>query len=288
MKKKLSLLLVLAMVLSLCAVMSGCANNNTSNQLPDSSAEYSQPNDVTPPDDEGTPDVQKPAEPDEPDVPPLPEITVEDIVTTMKVTYGDKYLPNMPLDAESLEFLMGITPDMYDEFYGEFPMISTHVDRLVVVKTQNTEEVTNIFTNYKQKLIDETMQYPMNVPKVNSATVYGAEDYVIFFILGAYLDEAEDEVAATNYAVEQRDIGIEALNELFRTRTVPEAPEVIEEDVENNDTEPSNEADVGNLEPETPDNETTDNVETDPEEDVQTPLPGFSVPIPLPDDIPVG
>ena len=74
----------------------------------------------------------------------------------------DEYWPDMPMDGEMLNMLYGITSDMYDDYMAESPMISTNVDTLVIVKakTDQVDTVFDLMTAYREKLVNDTMQYP--------------------------------------------------------------------------------------------------------------------------------
>ena len=58
---------------------------------------------------------------------------MEAVKTAVTDLLGDNYFPNMPLDPDMLEFLFGITTDMFEDYLAELPMISANVDTLVVV-----------------------------------------------------------------------------------------------------------------------------------------------------------
>ena len=234
MKKKISMLLVLAMAASLSLSLVGCGNKTEEKPVETPPAVEQQKPVETPPAE--TPEVETPA---------AVEVSMEDIVNTLKNTYGEYYLPSMPLDQETFNMLVNIESDMYDEFFAEMPMMSTHADRLFIVKTQKVDEVKAIFDAYRQSLIDDTMQYPMNVPKIENSLVYVMEDYVMFFMLGGYTDEMPEgvdtmtpeeaekaqEAIMTAFYVEKMGVGKDALDKLFVDGIVPEAVAPIEEEV---------------------------------------------------------
>jgi hypothetical protein len=64
------------------------------------------------------------------------DVAVSAIRDAVAAVYGEGYLASMALDAEMLEMSYGITADMYEEFVAEVPMMSAHVDTLIVVKAK--------------------------------------------------------------------------------------------------------------------------------------------------------
>ena len=133
----------------------------------------------------------------------------------MAAAYGENYLPEMPLDAETLETLYGITPDMYEEALGEVPMISAQVDTLIIVQAKEgrSDDVKAALENYRTTQLEEGMNYPMNVPKIEASEVVVYGDYVCYVMLGV-IDNAienEDEMLAAHK--EQNEIAKGVLQE---------------------------------------------------------------------------
>lgn len=141
---------------------------------------------------------------------------LETVYQAVKDAYGENYLPSVAYTSEDLENLFGISADMVAEFKAEGPMMSAHVDQFVAVKSAKgkADEVEQALTDYRQRLLDDTFQYPMNLPKINASTVLRKDDMVFFVMLGAF-SESEDEEAALEEAREQVQIGIRAINQAF-------------------------------------------------------------------------
>lgn len=244
MKKIVSRVLMLSLVSVMLIGLVGCGNKDDEVNPP---VEQSPVETVTP-----TPDVQEPVETPEVqepvETPEIPEVTMAMIVDTMRNTYGDYYLPSMELDSETFNMLLGIdsasVSEYYSEFYAAMPMMGTHVDKLFVVKTTDTAKMEDTFKAYMDAQIADTMQYPMNVSKLEnySLNVYG--DYVVLAILGGYTEEvpvedatktpeqieAEQEAINIAYYVAMNEKGHNAMTALFETGVVPEAAsDVVEE-----------------------------------------------------------
>ena len=97
------------------------------------------------------------------------------------------YVPNvMPLDQEMLEMSVGITADMYEDYLAEMPMMSAHVDTLLIIKAKDdkVEDVEAALTAYRDAKVSDTMQYPTNVGKVQASRIERIGNYVCFVQLG--------------------------------------------------------------------------------------------------------
>ncbi len=128
------------------------------------------------------------------------EASIEDLRAAVVEELGDNYWPKMNVGAEELSDMIGITDDLYDEYLAEMPMISTHVDTLIIIKAKEgeVEAVEEILFVYRDMLINDSMQYPMNLGKIQASKLATYGNYVCFVQLGAdvtdALDKGEDAV----------------------------------------------------------------------------------------------
>lgn len=106
----------------------------------------------------------------------------ESVVTEL----GTDYWPAMAIPAEILEANFGLTSDMYADYMGEMPMMSAHVDTLLIVKAAEGQEeaVEQALQAYRDAQVENSMQYPMNLGKVQASVVERMDGYVVFALLG--------------------------------------------------------------------------------------------------------
>ena len=125
---------------------------------------------------------------------------------------GDDYWPDSAMNGDMLESFFGVTADMYDDFMSEMPMISANVDTLVVVKAKDgkADAVETALKEYQQQMVEDTMQYPMNLPKIQASKVEKIGNYVCYVQLGADTSE-ENEEDAIRQCQEANDTAIEAI-----------------------------------------------------------------------------
>lgn len=130
---------------------------------------------------------------------------------------GENYWPSMAVSPEILEGTFGITSDMYDDYFAETPMISTHVDTLLIIKAKSdkVEDVEKALNTYRENLVNDTMQYPMNVGKIQASRIERIGDYVCFVQLGGDTTEASDkgEEAVITHCQEQNELAIEVIGQ---------------------------------------------------------------------------
>lgn len=129
---------------------------------------------------------------------------------------GEDYWPNTQLPREMLEMTYGLTSDMYEDYMGESPMISANVDTLLIVKAAEgqADAVEEALQNYRTDLVENSLQYPMNIPKVQGSMVERIEDdYVCFVLLGADVEAAAEQgdEAAVAYSRKQNQRAIDAI-----------------------------------------------------------------------------
>jgi len=128
------------------------------------------------------------------------QVSLNELYEAVKEAYGENYLPQMPYDAELFANTFGITEDLYEEFVAESPMISAQVDIFVGIKAKEgkADEIEQALSSYQENLVNNSLQYPMNLGKVEGARIYRNGDYVFYFILGGYpedVDEIDVEIA---------------------------------------------------------------------------------------------
>lgn len=128
---------------------------------------------------------------------------------------GDDYWPNMEMPAEILKSQYGLTEDMYEDYMGEMPMMSAHVDTLLIVKAKEgqADEVKGVLEDYRINLLKNSMQYPMNMGKVQASKVDSEGDYVYFVLLGGDVAEVAEkgDEAVIAYCREQNERVIDIL-----------------------------------------------------------------------------
>ena len=123
---------------------------------------------------------------------------------------GENYWPNAAIDPEMLEGIFGLTPDMYSDYMAEMPMISTNVDTLLIIRSNDdkVEAVVEALTAYRDNLVADTMQYPMNLGKIQASRIERIGNYVCFVQLGG------EYVAGQNMTEEESIIKCQEQNEL--------------------------------------------------------------------------
>lgn len=123
----------------------------------------------------------------------------------------ENYWADMPMDPEMLQVVYQIGADTYEDYMAESPMISTNVDTLIIVKAKEgqTDTVYDALSAYREGLVSDTMQYPMNLGKIQASRVEKIGNYVIFVQLGG--ETPDDEAAAITQCQEANEKALEAI-----------------------------------------------------------------------------
>ena len=130
---------------------------------------------------------------------------------------GDNYWPDSEIPEEMLDDTYGVSADLYDAYLGESPMISVNVDTLLIIhaKDGKVEDVENALNAYRDHLVNDTMQYPMNLGKIQASRIERVGDYVCFVQLGADTSSVEEQgdEAVITYCEEQNELALEAIRQ---------------------------------------------------------------------------
>lgn len=147
-------------------------------------------------------------------------VSLEDILSDVKKAYGDQYVPDSAIDEQMLSDIIGLSPDLYESYVAEMPMISTFVETFIGVKAKEGkgEEAEKVLNAYREQLVSDTFQYPMNVSKIQASQVIRHGDYVFFVMLGAPSDEAMEagDEEALKSASENNQIAVDVIDGYFK------------------------------------------------------------------------
>lgn len=145
-------------------------------------------------------------------------VSMDDIKAAVVAALGEDYWPNMPIDEGLLSERYGVTEDMYDDFFGDIPMISTNVDSLIVIKAKDgqVDAVESALNNYRDNQVNDAFQYPQNMGKVQASRIEVIGNYVCYVQLGAdvidIMDQGDD--AVIEHCQEDNELAIEAIRNL--------------------------------------------------------------------------
>ena len=140
---------------------------------------------------------------------------MEDLKAAVVEALDGDYWPDTAMMPDMLEMTFGLTADMYEDYMAEAPMISANVDTLLIVRAKDdkVEAVREALDAYRETQINDTMQYPMNVGKVQASRVETMGSYVVFAQLGGDTEQAAEEgdEAVVSMCQEINDRAIEAI-----------------------------------------------------------------------------
>lgn len=117
------------------------------------------------------------------------------LAKAVKKAYGEDYLPQYLLGKSEIEDKYGIKSSLYSSAYAEVPLMSAHVDELVIFKAKNKDsgkKILNALKSYQKKLKESTLNYPMNQLKTQASKVYKNGNYICFIMLGRISAKTEE------------------------------------------------------------------------------------------------
>lgn len=141
---------------------------------------------------------------------------LDEIHTAVADAYGESYVANQPFDTATIQEKFGLSNDMYDAIIAQGPMMSAHVDNFIAVHPSegNHDAVVKALNSYRDTLLEDTLQYPSNLVKIQASRVEEVGDYVFFLMLGFGDDTLEDEEEVLASFKAQNDIAVKAIKEV--------------------------------------------------------------------------
>lgn len=208
-------------IISLCASVMGCGSGKEENLQESSSSEETagQTQESAQEDSSGSTGESVEESLPEEDLSQEQEVTWSPEMTAIKQAvvdeFGENYWPATAIPAEMLEGTYGVSPDMYEDYFGEIPLMMTNVDTLIVIKPADgkVQDVENALNAYRDMMVSDTMQYPMNLGKIQASRVERVGDCVCFVQLGADVMEAleQGDEAVIKQCLEQNELAIEVI-----------------------------------------------------------------------------
>ncbi len=103
-----------------------------------------------------------------------------------KKPYGKNLSSMMKLGNDEIKQRYGIDSAWFSSAHAEVALISASVDEIAIFKAADSssrKKILKAVKAYQKKLKKDTMQYPMNMLKIQGSRVYTNGDYVCFIML---------------------------------------------------------------------------------------------------------
>jgi len=147
------------------------------------------------------------------------EAQFDKAVEAVKAEYGEDYIPSAEINLQQLEEVYKINKAWIKKSFAEGPMMSLNTDMFIAIMATdgNVDKVEKALLDYKEYLINESFQYPMNMPKVKATQVVKKGNLVFLLVLGKYDERPEPtEEQALKFAQDEIQRGIDAINEALK------------------------------------------------------------------------
>lgn len=122
----------------------------------------------------------------------------------VKTALGEDYLPNtLNEDPELIAGLYELDTNLAENFIIETPMIGMHPDLFIAVEAKEgqADAVEAALNAHKERLLNDTMQYPMNLPKIAAVDVARTGNYVFLALIGYHGEVPAQSEVADEYAI---------------------------------------------------------------------------------------
>ena len=142
-------------------------------------------------------------------------VTCEVLVKEVSKVIGENYFPDMQIEDDYFEQQTGLTNSLYDEFAGEMAKINTNVDTIIIVKAKEGKiaEVEQKLSEYRNQLLNDTMQYPTNTGKIQASRIEQIDSYVCFVQLGGdtTIVNGQDDESIIAYCQHENELAISTI-----------------------------------------------------------------------------
>ena len=146
------------------------------------------------------------------------DISVTAILDKVKAAFGEDYLPNMPIEEEMVKETFKLDLGLVEEYVAEMPMIGFHPDKVLIVKAKEgkIDEVVAQLEAAKTEMVENGINYPANLEKVQSTKVVSKGNYAAFFMVGSSNNMSEDPEERLKFAEDEVQKAVAAFNSMFK------------------------------------------------------------------------
>ena len=146
------------------------------------------------------------------------DISVSAILDKVKAAFGEDYLPNMPIEEEMVKETFKLDLGLVEEYVAEMPMIGFHPDKVLIVKAKEgkIDEVVAQLEAAKTEMIENGINYPANLEKIQSTKVVSKGNYAAFFMVGSSNNMSEDPEERLKFAEYEVQKAVTAFNSMFK------------------------------------------------------------------------
>ena len=146
------------------------------------------------------------------------DISVTAILDKVKAAFGEDYLPNMPIEEEMVKEIFKLDLGLVEEYVAEMPMIGFHPDKVLIVKAKEgkIDEVVAQLEAAKTEMVENGINYPANLEKVQSTKVVSKGNYAAFFMVGSSNNMSEDPEERLKFAEDEVQKAVTAFNSMFK------------------------------------------------------------------------
>lgn len=147
------------------------------------------------------------------------DVDIKEIHAAVKESLGEDYGANRDLEKEELEGIVKVKEEDMEEYIAQAPMISVGVDNFIAIEAKEgkADEIEQGLNNHRKYLVEDSMQYPMNIAKINASKVIRHGDYLFFVMLGKYDDRDNvTEEQALEFAQEETKKVEDIINGFFK------------------------------------------------------------------------
>lgn len=144
-------------------------------------------------------------------------LTLKDLSEAVSRAIKEEYWPNEVMEEAEIQKKLGITKDQYDDCYFEYTHLKDNLDQFIIIEYEDNEleNVQIALEKYRDNLIVEHQNQPINYAKANASRIEVIDEYICLVLLGGDLEHIENEEERMLICQEQNEKAIDMLERIL-------------------------------------------------------------------------
>lgn len=144
-------------------------------------------------------------------------LTLKDLSEVVSRAIREEYWPNEIMEEAVIQEKLGITKDQYEDCFFEYTHLKDNLDQFIIIEYEDNEleNVQIALEKYRDNLIVEHQDQPINYAKANASRIEVIDEYICLVLLGGDLEHIENEEERMLICQEQNEKAIDMLERIL-------------------------------------------------------------------------
>ena len=144
-------------------------------------------------------------------------LTLKDLSEAVSRAIKEEYWPNEIMEEAVIQEKLGITKNQYEDCFFEYTHLKDNLDQFIIIEYEDNEleNVQIALEKYRDNLIVEHQDQPINYAKANASRIEVIDEYICLVLLGGDLEHIENEEERMLICQEQNEKAIDMLERIL-------------------------------------------------------------------------